>query len=128
MSMRDDHLSPTDLEAEGLPAIEDQPPGLEDDYNQLEGMMPPRDYPLGVEEFGITAGEERQDEPLALRVTREEPDIIPLGAEEEPLGRLVEPDQGVAGLDHERDAIATDVADADGLSAEEAAMHITDTP
>lgn len=126
MSMRDDELSPTDLEAEGLPAIEDQPPGLEDDYNQVEGMMPPRDYPVGVEEFGITPAEERQDEPLAVRVTREEPDVMPL--DDEPLGRLVEPDQGVAGLDHERDAIATDVADADGLTAEEAAMHITDTP
>ena len=128
MSMRDDEFSPTDLEAEGLPAIEDQPPGLEDDYNQAEGMMPPRDYPLAVEEFGITADEERRDEPLADRVRREEPDVIPVGADEELQGRLVEPDQGVAGLDHERDAIATDVADADGLSAEEAAMHITDTP
>ncbi|HEX9969587.1 MAG TPA: DUF5709 domain-containing protein, partial [Acidimicrobiales bacterium] len=62
------------------------------------------------------------------RVAREEPDVVPLVADDEPLGRLVEPDQGVAGLDHERDAIATDVADADGLTAEEAAMHITDTP
>jgi hypothetical protein len=61
-------------------------------------------------------------------VAREEPDVVPLVADDEPLGRLVEPDQGVAGLDHERDAIATDVADADGLTAEEAAMHITDTP
>jgi hypothetical protein len=44
------------------------------------------------------------------------------------VGRLIEPDQGVAGLDHERDPVAGLTEDDDGLSAEEAAMHITDLP
>lgn len=126
MSMRDDDFSPTDLEAEGLPAIEDQPPGLEDDYNQVEGMMPPRDHPVGAEEFGITPEEERMQEPLAERVLREEPEFVP--GDDGAVGRLVEPDQGVAGLDDEATSIAFDSADTDGLSAEEAAMHVTDTP
>ncbi|MDQ3757559.1 MAG: DUF5709 domain-containing protein [Actinomycetota bacterium] len=118
----------SDLEAEGIPAIDDAPPGLEDDYNQFEGMMPPGDEPVGVEEFGITAEEERMQEPLADRVLREEPDV-PSGYEGDALlGRLVEPDQGVAGRDRERDSVAGLVDDGDGLSAEEAAMHITDVP
>jgi len=117
-----------DFEAEGLPAIEDPPPGLEDDYNQVEGMMPPRDFPLGAEEFGITGEEERLQEPLADRVLREEPDLLVDTLEDDRVGRLIEPDQGVAGLDYERDVIASEADDADGLSAEEAAMHITDLP
>ncbi len=125
MSMHDDDL---DLEAEGIPAIEDPPPGLEDGYNQYEGMMPPRDYPVGAEEFGITAEEERLQEPLAERVLREEPDVMVDDVDDDSVGRLVEPDQGVAGLDHERDAIASVAGDSDGLTAEEAAMHITDLP
>ena len=124
--MRDDEFSATDLEAEGLPAIEDQPPGLEDDYNQVEGMMPPRDHPVAAEDFGVTAEEERMQEPLAERVLREEPDIM--DGLDDSVGRLVEPDQGVAGLDDEATSIASDSADTDGMSAEEAAMHVTDTP
>lgn len=124
--MRDDEFSATDLEAEGIPAIEDQPPGLEDDYNQVEGMMPPRDHPVAAEDFGITPEEERMQEPLAERVLREEPDVM--DGLDDSVGRLVEPDQGVAGLDDEATSIASDSADTDGLSAEEAAMHVTDTP
>lgn len=116
-----------DLESEGIPDIETPPPGLEDDYNQIEGMIPPGDEPLGVEEFGITPEEERMQEPLADRVLREEPDVLPRGGDEL-LGRLIEPDQGVAGLDRERDPVAGLTDDDDGLSAEEAAMHITDLP
>lgn len=117
-----------DFEAEGIPAIEDPPPGLEDDYNQVEGMMPPRDYPVGAEEFGITPQEGRLQEPLADRVLREEPDVMADTLDDGSVSRLVEPDQGVAGLDTERDAIAAESYDSDALSAEEAAMHITDLP
>lgn len=123
MSINDD-----DLEAQGIPAIEDPPPGLEDDYNQVEGMMAPRDHAVGATEFGITPQEERLQEPLAERVLREEPDIMTGDLEYDSVGRLVAPDQGVAGLDDERDAIAAVTGDDDGMSAEEAAMHVTDLP
>ena len=114
-----------DPEAEGLPAIEDNPPGI-DGQNDNEGMIPPGDEPMAVDQWGTTQREERLQEPLAERVLREEPDVE-LG-DQSPLGRIVEPDQGVAGLDTERDPIGTMTGDDMGLSAEEAAMHITDTP
>jgi hypothetical protein len=117
---------PSDLEAEGIPPIDDAPPGLEDQYNQIEGMMPPGDQPMGATEFGVTAEEERQQEPLAERVRREEPEVsVGTG---DVLGRLVEPDQGMVDYDDEESSVASESDDADGLSAEEAAMHITDTP
>lgn len=124
--MSTDSFDPNDLEAEGIPAIEEAPPGMEDAYNQVEGMMPPRDDPVGAEEFGITREEERMDEPLAERVRREEPETMP--GDDGGVGRLVEPDQGVAGLDDEATNIAVDSADDAGMSAEESAVHITDTP
>jgi hypothetical protein len=52
----------------------------------------------------------------------------PLSAPDELAGRLVEPDQGIAGRDKERDPVASETTDDDGLSAEEAAMHVTDRP
>lgn len=127
MSLRDDGFDPTDLEAEGIPELEDAPPGLEDDYNRVEGMMPPRDHPVAADDWGVTPEEERLGEPFAERVRREEPDVL-AGAADELHGRLLEPDQGVAGRDEERDPVASETGDDDALSAEEAAVHITDTP
>lgn len=127
------------------------------DDDKLPAEYPP-DEPLGVDEYGITAAEEEVDEPLAERVAREEPDLIPgeddsdLGA---PVGVLVEPDEGIVDRDFEADAVAResgpppgdlpldadDIAFGDDtlrdvaqeregteLSAEEAAMHITAAP
>jgi len=98
-----------DLESEGIPDLDTPPPGLEDEYNQIEGLMPPGDELL----FEL----ERQ----------EEPDVVP-GDDDQLHARLIEPDQGVAGLDKERDPVAGTADDDDGLTAEEAAMHITDLP
>src|SRR5688500_18367026 len=84
------------------------------------------DEPMGATEDGVTAEEERTPESMEDRMRREEPDVVVGIGEDEALGRLVEEDQGVAGLDKQRDPIATDVDDAAGLSAEEAAIHPTD--
>jgi hypothetical protein len=118
----------SDMDAEGIPE-------LEDPINQDEGMIPPRDYPQGVEEFGITAAEERADEPLADRVLREEPDFdestVGQAADDAITGQLLEPgSEDVDVLDEEKDSVATIVGSDDdlGQSAEEAAMHITDSP
>lgn len=114
---------PADLEAEGIPAIEDQPMGTDD---PVEGMMPPRDHALAVDDL-VTAADQLRGDTLAERVQREEPDRLP--SYDEPVGRLVQPDQGVADLDYEAEETADAVAsDAGGLSAEEAAVHLTDTP
>ena len=114
---------PTDLEAEGLPAIEDTPRGTDD---PVEGMVPPRDHALAVDDRA-TAADQLRGETLAERVRREEPDgVMP---DDEPVGRLLQPDQGVADVDDEPEETAEAVgADTTGLTAEEAAVHITDTP
>ena len=112
---------PTDMEAEGLPETEDQPPGI-DIENAVEGMMPPRDRPVAANQWGTTASEEARGEPLRDRVRREQPDGA--RADDRPVGRLVAPDAGTG-----RDTDGAEVADEEaedtlGLTAEEAAMHI----
>ena len=84
------------------------------------------DGPQGATEYGVTAEEERTPESMEDRMRREEPDVMVGMGEDESVGRLVEEDQGVAGLDHERDPVATQAGDDQALSAEEAAMHHTD--
>lgn len=107
MTLRDeDDFDPTDIEQ----ASED-------------GML--GEQPMGATEYGVTAEEERTPETLADRVEREEPDVMVGMGEDQSIGRLVEEDQGVAGLDKERDPVATEVGDVAELSAEEAAMHET---
>ena len=108
MTLRDeDDFDPTDIEQ----ADED-------------GMLGER--PLGATEYGVTAEEERTPETMEERLRREEPDVMVGMGQQEPVGRLVEDDQGVAGLDTERDAVAHEVGDVASMSAEEAAMHETD--
>ena len=109
-------------------------PDLETPINQDEGMIPPREHPQGVEEFGITAAEDRADEPIADRVRREEPDFdasaVGQAADDAIGGRLIEPgSEDVDAVDEEKDSVADLVSDGEGaLSAEEDAMHITDSP
>lgn len=74
------------------------------------------------------------DEPIAERVRREEPDFDEVavgGAADAAIGgRLLEPgSEDVDVVDEEKDAVATVVGEDEGaLSAEESAMHITDSP
>jgi hypothetical protein len=119
MADHGNHDHQEDLEAEGIP-------DLETPVNEDEGIIPPRDYPQGATEFGVTAREERMGESLAQRVGREEPDVLP--RDDAPVGRLVAPDGGMIDVDDEPTEVATDTGEDAGLSAEEAAMHITDTP
>jgi hypothetical protein len=115
---------PRDLEAEGLSAVEDPPAGVED---VLEGILAPRDRPVAAGGRGVTAAEQRADEPLAERASRETPDTEP-GAEDH-TARLVQPDQGVADLDVDPTEVAEEAAgDSGALTAEEAAVHPTDSP
>lgn len=114
-----------DLESEGIP-------DLETPINEDEGMIPPRTHPQGVDQFGVTAAEERGDEPLAERVKREVPDLDEdsEAADEGIGGRLLERgSEDVDAIDDEKDSVASLVTDDEGaLSAEEAAMHLTDEP
>ena len=114
-----------ELEDEGIPDLQDT---VTSDDN--EGLIPPRDYPQAVNEFGTTAAEESRGESLAQRVAREEPDFgeqgAPSGDLDDETGRVVEPiTEG--GIDDEAASIGELVTDdASGLSAEEAAMHVVD--
>ena len=107
------------------------------DDDKLGGEFPP-ERPLGVDEYGVTPGEERWDEPLEERVRREVPESGEL--DDRGVGTLVDPDEG-GGPDLEADAVAElagrerdetleDVAtELEGAPpAEEAAMHLTDPP
>lgn len=94
----------------------------------------PKDEPLGAEEYGLTAAEERWDEPLEERLERESPD--PLAAEldrevrDEDRGREetsleAELDRVEAQLDDEsRDA----ARDAGGLPPDRGVDESLDTP
>jgi hypothetical protein len=114
-----------DYESEGMPPPEDEPPGISGD-SDIEGIPLPGDRPGASTDWGVTSREEQLDEPIADRVRREVPDRI--RADREPVGRLVAPDEGMIDADDEPAEIASETGDDAGLSAEEAAMHITDRP
>jgi hypothetical protein len=133
--------TPSEMEAEGIPDLERSSDSLgSTDPDDAYGMEPPRDAPLASDEFGTTAAEMHDGEPLDGRIAREEPDVIDLvdqPADEsegsdtpfderagQGVGRLVEPDEG-ARTDTETDLVAADVGtDLGGYTAEEAAMHL----
>ena len=99
-----------------------------DDVDDPEGLLEyPPERPLGVEEYGTTAGEERVDEPLRARVAREEPERG-MHTDTTLVGRLTQPgDEDPFAVDDEAAAVADAFAEPD-LSAEEAAMHLTTPP
>ncbi len=131
---------PSDAEAEGIPVLGDNEPEQEVTGDPGEGMEPPRDTALAVDDFGTTEREMAQGEPLDERLDREQPDVLGLvdgpadesdGADTpfderagQGVGRLVEPDEG-ARTDTETDLVAEDAGtDLGGYSAEESAMHV----
>ena len=132
--------NPSEAEAEGIPD-----PGFSDPSQIIAGdteatIEPPHDTAVAVDEWGTTAAEQAEGEPLDARLAREEDDV--LAAVDQPadetegadtpfderagqgVGRLVETDEG-ARSDTEADLVAGDVGtDLGGYSAEESAMHL----
>jgi hypothetical protein len=111
-------------EAEALDVEE-----ISDDADDPEGDLTyPPDHLVGVNQYGITEGEERVDEPLEERISRETPEVfdslegedgtrpVPFDTADPEVGRLLEEEDDL-------DAIAADQPD---LSAEESAVHLTD--
>jgi hypothetical protein len=103
-----------DLEKEGIPDVEEPPPGMEGTGGDYEAVAGPRDRPIAALDYGITEEEERRGEPLYVRHRRELPD--PVQADAEVVPRVVEDED-----DGDEFAELTD--DDAALSAEEAAMH-----
>jgi hypothetical protein len=118
-----------DQEEEGLPQLDDPPPGQDLDTDQSAPSVP-HDRPLGVTAWGTTAAEERTDEPLYRRIRREEPDVDQGAvAPDNPAPRLLDPDSDIDEVDKTSELVAlTDEDDSAGLSAEESAVHIVDEP
>jgi hypothetical protein len=132
--------NPSEAEAEGIPD-----PGFSDPSQIAAGdteatVEPSHDTALAVDEWGTTAAEQAEGEPLDARLAREQDDV--LAAVDQPadesegadtpfdersgqgIGRLVESDEG-ARTDTEADLVASDVGtDLGGYSAEESAMHL----
>ncbi len=119
-------------------------PGTDD---ILDAGYSPPEKPQGTG-FGTTADEQRQGEPLDLRLAQEEPDVWERPDATDGLGdtsdtdgellddqvggarsgRLVAPDEG-AHPDSEATMVAADVGiDGGAASAEEAAMHVVEEP
>jgi hypothetical protein len=137
----------SEFEQEGIPDLEDSYP--EREWTQDPQRAPlPRDEPVALDDFGTTAEEQREGEPLDARLRREQPDpalgdlhrriedesdtaerdFDPVRENETPrrAGRIVEEDEGVR-ADTEKDAVAGEVGpDRGGFSPEEQAMRIED--
>ena len=132
--------NPSEAEAEGIPD-----PGFSDPSQIVAGdteatIEPPHDTAIAVDEWGTTAAEQAEGEPLDARLAREEDDVlaaIDLPADEtegadtpfderagQGVGRIVESDEG-ARTDSEAELVGTDVGtDLGGYTAEESAMHL----
>jgi hypothetical protein len=119
--MRDDPEQ--ELDAEGIPVLQDTVTA-----DGSEAVPPPKDYPQAALDFGTTSAEERRGEALADPVKREQPEWRG-GQDATRVGQIIEPgaEQGLD--DVESNAVGQELADPDvALSAEEAAMHVTDEP
>ena len=129
------------FEDEGQASQEPGLPGKRITGDPQDDMPVAGDRPVGVNQYGTTAAEEAAGEPLDVRLSREEPDLLERAATtnadesedadqpypvdpEERVGRIVETDEG-ARTDDEASAVADDVGtDSGGFTAEERAMHI----
>jgi hypothetical protein len=120
-----------DLEAEGIPDIEEPIPG-QDVETSDEGMMAPRDHSVAAGSdpaYPNTAAEERAGESVAARARRENPDFgqgdFGRDQESDRSPRLMEPDSDIDEVDVTAEEVADIGEDTDGgLTAEESAMHI----
>src|SRR3954453_23127414 len=119
------------LDAEGIPDLEERSPGHDVELEE-EGMMAPRDYSVAAGSdpaYATTSAEERVHESVADRARRENPEVGTgdFGREDEDsvAGALYEPDSDVDEVDVTAEETAEMGDEAGAFSAEEAAMHIT---
>jgi hypothetical protein len=125
------------FEEAGLPATDDALPGKLITGDVQDDVVVPTDHPTYVNSYGTTDLEAELGEPLGLRLSHENPDVLSEldkpwqddgdNAHDgygQPVGRLVAEDEGAHG-DEDPDLYADDVGtDLGGFSAEESAMHI----
>jgi hypothetical protein len=116
-----------ELSEDGVPSIEEIPEEVLLTGDPLEGEMPPLDRPQAVKDWGTTAAEQLRDEPLEVRVAREQPEFEPAAPYTD--RQFFEPGAEY-GLEDDEAALVgdVDVDLEDSLSAEEAAMRVVDEP
>ncbi len=131
---------PSAMEAEGIPDDGDNTASQEASGQDAYGLEPPDDMASALDDYGTTAAEMHDGEPLDVRLAREEPEVLASagtdadeseGADNpfneragQGVGRLVEPVVGAHGAG-DAEMTAEDVGtDLGGYSAEESAMHM----
>lgn len=126
----------SELEEEGIPDLQD---GYPEQYwaEDPQKAPVPGDRPVGVDDYGTTPEEERENEPLDGRLNREMPDptqaadpvaAVAMDETSRETARLVQPDEGVH-EDTESDEVADEVGqDAGGFTAEESAVRVEHEP
>jgi hypothetical protein len=67
-------MNPT-LDDEGMPDLDPPAPGKEETGDPQEGLPPPGDRPRASVDWGVTADEQREGEPIGVRVERELPEV-----------------------------------------------------
>ena len=115
-----------DVLEDGIPATDEVPEELLRTGEVSEGPIPPGDRPLVADDWGTTPWEEREGEPLDLRLAREEPDGP--GLLDEPVPLLYQP-----GAEYWEDEEPAEIGDVDARwedtpSAEELAIHVVEEP
>jgi hypothetical protein len=116
-----------DVIDDGVPATEEVPDELLRTGDISEGpIAPPLRRPLAADEWGTTGWEEREGEPLDVRLAREEPDV-PETVDE--VARPIYQPGAEYGVDDEPAEVGEmDAIWEDTPSAEELAVHIVDEP
>ena len=105
-----------DLDAEGMPDLDDSLPQKELSGDAQEGMVPPRDYNQAPTDYWA-------HDTLEQRLREEVPDRLTPSDENPP---LMDPTEDEL---HDGPAEVVQTGDEGGaLSAEEAAIHVTDKP
>jgi hypothetical protein len=122
------------LDSEGVPDLEGPLPEKEATGDPQEGIAPPGDRPRATVDWGITADEQREVEPLDVRIGRELPDIgatdpvdevvEDLGLDAQPLDDIDEPiavEDGLDGVleDEASDLVAQQIVGDDLLADDE---------
>ena len=116
-----------ELTEDGVPAIDEIPADVLLTGDPLEGELPPLDRPQGATDWGTTAAEQLADEPLDVRLAREEPEVGTADFHAD--AQFLEPGADGGLMDDEADVLGeADAGLQDTLSAEESAMRIVDEP
>jgi hypothetical protein len=63
------------LDDEGMPDLDGPAPGKAETGDPQEGLPPPGDRPRASVDWGVTAEEQREGEPIGVRVEREVPEV-----------------------------------------------------